>query len=83
MYPKKWADKEDCEIARYYFENSGQVTLRDGFNGNKLFTVPSLWTDEQIWECLRIANIAYSDGYKSGEQSKAKEITTALFLEER
>ena len=85
MSEKKWIHKENCEIVRpgsnYSIQVPGQAVLMDASEGDRVFVVPESWTDDQIWECLRVANTAFGCGHTSGEHSKAREIVKALFLE--
>jgi hypothetical protein len=57
----------------------GRAVLMD-CDGERIFSVPESWTDDQIWNCLAIANRAYWNGFQYGGRDKAHEITKALYL---
>ena len=80
---KKWRYKEDCSVIRtdsdYYIKEDGRAVLMD-CDGIPVFDVPDTWTDEQIFQCLEIANKAYGRGFNVGQLSKAHEIARALYL---
>lgn len=82
---EKWIDKNNCEIVRpdskWDIRVPGHVVLMDTTDGTRVMVVPETFTDEQIWECLRIANIAYGYGHHHGERAKAREIKKALLIE--
>ena len=79
-----WIHKDDCEIVRpdstYDIRLDGHVVVMN-CDGERVFTVPESWTDEQVWECIRIANYAHSQGFESGMRSKAREIRKTLYLD--
>lgn len=77
-----WIDKDDCKIVRpdsaYDIKVPGSAVLMDATEGTRLFVVPESWTDEQIWRCLEIANMAFTEGDGQGSRRKVWEIKTAL-----
>lgn len=81
---EQWIDKDDCENYRsnskYDLRIPGSVVLMDATEGYRIFILPESFTDDQVWECLRVANIAYAKGYEHGEEGKAREIRDALFI---
>lgn len=80
---KKLAHKEDCEIIRsdseYNCKIDGRAVIYETDMG-ALFDVPEEWSDEQIWECLRIANGAHDKGFSRGQLAKTVEIRRVLDL---
>lgn len=84
MNSEKWIHAEDCEIVRpdstYDIRVHGHAVLMDTTEGSRVFIVPDSFTDEQIWECLRIANVAHECGYASGQRAKTLEIRKVLGL---
>jgi hypothetical protein len=81
---EKWFEKKDCEIVRpdsqWDVRVPGHAVLMDT-EGARIFVVPETFTDDQIWECLRIANVAYAEGDRNGKYAKAREIARALFID--
>jgi len=80
-----WIHKEDCDIIRddseYDICVKDHAVLIDTTDGSRVFVVPDSFTDEQIWECLRIANTAFNYGHVQGVQSKIRDIRQTLGLD--
>jgi hypothetical protein len=72
----QWLQKNDCEIVR----TDGCAWLVNVKEGSQILTVPDSFSDTQIWECLRVAKIAYGHGYRHGRKAKVDEIKDALCL---
>lgn len=73
----KYRYKEDCRVERT--ENvTGQVAELYDSEGDKVWTFPAAFTDEQIMVALEFANHAYKFGIGIGAERKAEEIRRVL-----
>lgn len=74
-----FAHTEDCIIHREYKAYPNHVVV---FHRDKgvLCKFGKHWTNEQIFEALHIANIAFTDGVSVGLR-KAREIREALHID--
>lgn len=78
---KKLHNKEDCSIIRNDESYPGEALLIDE-EGDVVFSVSDIWTDEQIFHALDFANDAYESGVYCGRTEKAREICKALEMSE-
>ncbi len=80
---ERLAYKEDCEIIRNRevadIPFNDRAVLMD-CDGEVVFDVDNSWTDEQVWEALRLMDVAFGKGVDVGKSSKACEIRRALDL---
>jgi diguanylate cyclase (GGDEF)-like protein len=53
--------KKQCKIVRDFTKHSGSFFLTDD-EGNILFDFENIWSDEQVWKVLEIANQAFQYG---------------------
>ncbi|WP_270792906.1 MULTISPECIES: hypothetical protein [unclassified Aeromonas] len=74
---EKYRHEEDCRIERA--ENIvGPVAELYDSEGDKVWTFPDSFTDEQIMAALAFANHAFKVGISIGRDRKAEEIRRAL-----
>lgn len=73
----KFRHEEDCRVERT--ENiTGPVADLYDCEGDKVWTFPDSFTDEQIMAALAFANHAYKLGVGIGANRKAEEIRSVL-----
>lgn len=74
---EKYRHEEDCRIERT--ENIvGPVAELYDSEGDKVWTFPDSFTDEQIMAALAFANHSFKVGVSIGNDRKAEEIRRAL-----
>lgn len=71
---------QDAYIERS--DNLGRVAVLWDSEGDRCWSFPIEWSDEQIMAALAFANHAYSAGVKFGSAQKSSEIRKALGVEQ-
>jgi hypothetical protein len=74
---EEFLSRDDCFIERDGFGRA--VLMRN--DGEFRMVMPGSWTDEQVWEALKIGNTFYSYGVAEGRLSKVNEIKRILLLQ--
>jgi hypothetical protein len=74
---EEYLSREDCFIER---EGFGRAVLMR-HDGEFRVVMPGEWTDEQVWEALKIANTFYGCGVEAGKMEKIHEIKRILLLQ--
>lgn len=70
-------DKSKCFINR----GTSSAFVCDHL-GNDVFRAPLSFTDDVIWQCFDIVQIAFSEGVRIGEQHKINQLRSVLCIDE-
>jgi hypothetical protein len=74
---EEFLHENDCFIER---DNFGRAVLIR-HDGEFRRVLPGEWTDQQVWEALKMANTFYAFGLASGKLEKINEIKRVLRIE--
>jgi hypothetical protein len=72
-------DRDDCNIVRNKEYTDKGLLAVFSCDGDLIFTLPSDFSDGDVWRALSIANKAYSQGYEWGCKYTKKQIRELLF----